>query len=642
MFLLVTALYAEARIFVEKLHMKRVTAFSRFQLFEGEAEALQVRLLVTGVGKLRACAAVTEYFCSCSKEELVELFVVNAGTAGLDGDGEQVPVGTICMGTGILDAGSGRRFYPDLPEHPFRELPLVTADAVTCERTGGRLCMVDMEASGICEAVSHFLSWDRVAFVKCLSDTAEGEKPDTAGVTALMERCAERLFCWLRDEEAALQNRRMKTVQLIEKRNLLHTELEQSLQRRALTTAMQHRLEQLLAAWACLDEGACTQAKKLLSDYADGEPSPLKREEKRAFAQLCAELETGMDRYQPQISDKEAVYGRAFRHVYVEEGLEQSFVDAVLKRLPESHVVPVRHFKDIFNRNHQDFQAQKQDTALILARKTEHLLYPGAPVCQSFGNEHFYYASVLMNCLYDCEYCYLQGMYPGGHMVAFVNLEDYFSELEELLRVHPVYLCISFDTDLLAMEAVLGFGKRWCSFAAAHKALTIELRTKGDAAYFLKEMETEHVPRNVILAWTLSPRCVISAYEHRTAGLEHRLKAMRRAHSMGFRVRACFDPAIDVPDFEQEYGELIDQVFDKIPAGTLEDVSIGTFRISREYLKTMRKNRPGSWIVQRPYANGDGVAGYETGRSREMMRFLKDKLLEYLPKEKLFLWEPSE
>lgn len=640
--MLVAALYVEARIFVEKLHMKRAAAFSRFQVFEGMLEEERVRLLVTGVGKLRACVAVTEYFSRCSEEELAQLYVVNIGTAALDGAGEQPAVGTVCMAASVQDAGSGRRFYPDLCAHPFAQLPLVSADTVVCVRNAGELCMVDMEAAGICEAAAHFLSWDRVAFVKCLSDMAEDEKPDAAGITAVMEQCEGAVLGWLREMAVTLRPRYLEKKQLLEKRKALRDALEQILKKRALTVVMQHRLEQLLDAWACLDEKACAWVQELLKDYAEAEPSPLKREEKKAFALLCAQLEEEMEKRQTsQKPVGEAAYRRAFRNVYLEEGLTHPVVEEILGHLPESRVVTIRHFKDVFNRGHQDFQVQKQDTALILARKTEHFVYPGAPVCQSFGNEHFYYTSVLMNCLYDCEYCYLQGMYPGGHMVAFVNLEDYFSEIEKLLRQHPVYLCVSFDTDLLAMEAVLGFGQRWCAFAKTHKALTIEIRTKGDAAYFLKRMEG-HVPENVILAWTLSPQCVISAYEHRTACLERRLTAMKHAMDMGFHVRACFDPAILVQDFEKEYGSLIDQVFDKIPAQRLYDASIGTFRISQEYLKTMRRNRPGSCIAQKPYINEGGVAGYGAERSGRMMRFLKEKLREYLPEEKLFLWEPSE
>lgn len=39
----------------------------------------------------------------------------------------------------------------------------------------------------------------------------------------------------------------------------------------------------------------------------------------------------------------------------------------------------------------------------------------------------------MMNCIFDCEYCYLKGMYPSGNLVVFVNLEDIFAELESLL-----------------------------------------------------------------------------------------------------------------------------------------------------------------------------------------------------------------
>ena len=58
----------------------------------------------------------------------------------------------------------------------------------------------------------------------------------------------------------------------------------------------------------------------------------------------------------------------------------------------------------------------------------------------------------MMNCVFDCEYCYLKGMYPSGNVVLFVNLDDIFDEVYKLLQKHPVYLCVSYDTDLLAVE----------------------------------------------------------------------------------------------------------------------------------------------------------------------------------------------
>ena len=54
-----------------------------------------------------------------------------------------------------------------------------------------------------------------------------------------------------------------------------------------------------------------------------------------------------------------------------------------------------------------------------------------------------------MNCIFDCEYCYLKGMYPSANIVVFVNLEDIFAEVAQKLENHSLYLCVSHDTDLL-------------------------------------------------------------------------------------------------------------------------------------------------------------------------------------------------
>ena len=74
-----------------------------------------------------------------------------------------------------------------------------------------------------------------------------------------------------------------------------------------------------------------------------------------------------------------------------------------------------------------------------------------------------------MNCVYNCEYyCYLKGMYPSGNIVVFVNLEDIFAELEEILQKHPVYLCVSYDSDLMALEDLTGFVESWLGFVHSH------------------------------------------------------------------------------------------------------------------------------------------------------------------------------
>ena len=165
-----------------------------------------------------------------------------------------------------------------------------------------------------------------------------------------------------------------------------------------------------------------------------------------------------------------ACYNTRFSHIYVERRIRNHpRTEQILLRFPQAQIVEIEHYKDVFNRHGQDGVRQHQAQALILAEKTDHFFYEGAPVCQDFGNTNFYYCSTMMNCIYDCSYCYLKGMYPSGHMVLFVNIEDYLEELDHILKTQNMYVCISYDADLLAMEAVTGYVRLWSAYAAKHE-----------------------------------------------------------------------------------------------------------------------------------------------------------------------------
>ncbi|NSW91737.1 MAG: hypothetical protein HPY74_13895 [Firmicutes bacterium] len=197
------------------------------------------------------------------------------------------------------------------------------------------------------------------------------------------------------------------------------------------------------------------------------------------------------------------LFNPCFSHIYIEKkALNHPNTKKILEHFREAEIIEINHYKDVFSRSNQNYSLHKNSLKLILAVKKEKLIYNGAQVCEDFGNIHFYYTSTMMNCIYDCEYCYLQGMYTTANIVIFVNIEDFFSEVENLLREHSVYLCISYDTDILAFENVIGYGRKWIDFAKKHENLKIEIRTKS--ANF-KAIEDIDAQENVILAWTLSP-----------------------------------------------------------------------------------------------------------------------------------------
>ena len=320
-----------------------------------------------------------------------------------------------------------------------------------------------------------------------------------------------------------------------------------------------------------------------------------------------------------------------FTHIYVEErAYGHKLTGKILEQHPEAVVIPIKHYKDVFDRKRQVISEQKKSRTLILAVRDGNRIFKGAPVCQSFGHQNFYYASSVMNCPFDCEYCYLKGMYPSGYMVVFVNLEDYWNDVEEKLKEGPMYICASFDTDILGMWSTTMHAEFWIDVAKAHEDVLIELRTKWAFA-------GDPVP-NVIYAYTLSPKEVIRKYEHFTADLNSRLTAAANAIDKGANVRLCFDPIIKIPEWKEAYKRLVEETAAVIDFSKLTDVSVGTFRISADYLGKMRKAYPDSEIAWYPYAVKDGVAQYESETDKEMQEYVCTLLEKHIGREKIFTW----
>ena len=321
-----------------------------------------------------------------------------------------------------------------------------------------------------------------------------------------------------------------------------------------------------------------------------------------------------------------------FTHIYVEErAYEYPLTGKILAKLPDAHVIKIRHYKDVFDRKRQNAPAQKEHQALIIAVRDGNRIFKGAPVCQSFDQKNFYYASSMMNCPFDCEYCYLKGMYPSSNMVVFVNLEDYRSDVEEKLKEGPMYVCASYDTDLLAMNGLTGHADFWKDMARAHDDILVELRTKAAPEI------TDNIS-NIIYAFTLSPEEVVKRFEKNTAPVGARINAAAKAIANGVKVRLCFDPVIKIPEWKEAYKKLIDECAEQIDFDRLTDVSVGTFRISADYLGKMRKAYPDSEIAWYPYAVKDGVAQYEPETDKKMQEYVCALLEKHIGREKIFTW----
>ena len=325
---------------------------------------------------------------------------------------------------------------------------------------------------------------------------------------------------------------------------------------------------------------------------------------------------------------------RKFSHIYIEEeALHYPLTSFLLDKNPNAVKIEVKNYKHIFNRPSQSFLEQKESMKLILAVKKDNYYYPATKVVNNYGYENFYYNTLILNCVYNCEYRYLQGMFNSANIVIFVNIEDFFRETEKLLADNSIYLCLSYETDLLAFEDLIPYTNLWIEFARKHPNLVIEVRTKSNQ--YKKIQELKPIP-NVILAWTISPDEIIKKYENKTPTLNRRLEDITSALKDGWNVRICLDPILHVKNWKQIYSEFIEKAFSTIPIENIWDISIGSFRINADYLKKMKKMKTTSDILHYPFDRFGSLNMYPEKKSAEIISFIMDKVAKYISPSKLF------
>lgn len=316
---------------------------------------------------------------------------------------------------------------------------------------------------------------------------------------------------------------------------------------------------------------------------------------------------------------------KTFSHIYIEENIkDHSRTKEILARFPNVIPILIRHYKDSFNRNSQNFRIQKESPKLILAEKKDNFLYPGSDFSPNFSHPHFYYNTLALNCIYDCEYCYLQGMFPSANLVLFVNWEDFFSATEEFIEKNKsLYLALSYDTDLLALESFFPATKAWLKFAELHPNLSLEIRTKSTNYSQIAKMKPNP---NVILAWTVSPQAIIEKVEHGTPSLQARLKSINQAISDGWKVRICIDPILRVPDWKTHYQSLADILGKELKIDGLTDISFGGFRMNIDFLKRITEVRKDSSILFHAFEKKDKIVSYSKLETEEILELMSSSL----------------
>ncbi len=172
-------------------------------------------------------------------------------------------------------------------------------------------------------------------------------------------------------------------------------------------------------------------------------------------------------------------------------------------------------------------------------------------ICQSAWQLHS-----INGCPFRCAYCSF-----GGVNRILVNMEEYVEHLDEICKLGPFQRIYKWDnlTDVSCFEPEYGASKLLVEYFAdkPDKYLEIYIGKSDNVDYLL---DLDHRGKT-IMQWSLSPRTQSTILELETAPWDKRIEAARECHEAGYITCYRLSPMIPVQNWEEEYAELIELIF---------------------------------------------------------------------------------
>ena len=224
------------------------------------------------------------------------------------------------------------------------------------------------------------------------------------------------------------------------------------------------------------------------------------------------------------------------------EGL--AVTQLILEKLEPTRITRIEDYQDVFSRVKVPYLAKRAQRNVIVAVKRGALVRE-APPAYGYGSAdlHYYYIHAY-NCVYECEYCYLQGYFSSPDLVLFVNHEEILAEMQRRVTANmgkTVWFHAGEFSDSLALSHISGELPLYWNFFRENRSARLELRTKSNNLTALRMLKP--LP-NVTVSFSLSVASQAVLYDREAPSIEARLAAMQRLRDLGFRLAIHFDPII--------------------------------------------------------------------------------------------------
>lgn len=239
-------------------------------------------------------------------------------------------------------------------------------------------------------------------------------------------------------------------------------------------------------------------------------------------------------------------------------------------------------------------------------------------------------------CHMDCTYCILQSYFHPPVLQYFANHDDLVRELDAQFRRNTrMRIGTGEFTDSLIWESWTDLSGLLVPQFARQKRAVLELKTKTTTVAAFKKYTHN---RKTILAWSMNTPTIIANEERRTAPLAERIRAAATCAGWGYPVAFHFDPMVIYEGCEQEYRQVLMEIFARIDPADIIWISLGTFRFMPALKPIIQKRFPGSQIVYGEFVAGlDGKMRYFKPLRIELYRKIVGWIREVAPNVRTYL-----
>ncbi len=288
-----------------------------------------------------------------------------------------------------------------------------------------------------------------------------------------------------------------------------------------------------------------------------------------------------------------------FSKLLIEKGVTknthgQKIVENFKKMFSVENIFEIENYEDIFQSFYKPYLEKRNNLNIFLAQKKGQLLKE-TPDAYGGGKIKRYYFIHAYNCIYECNYCYLQGFFKSPDIVLFINHEEILNEMEKIIKQYsptkdnPIWFHAGEFSDSLALSHLTQELPLYFNFFKSHPHAYLELRTKSSNISELLKLAPLD---NVVTSFSLSPKQQILANDFRTPTLAARLSAMNSLKQKGFPLGLHLDPVIYSPQLKEEYTQLCREITDHLPLCYFNYISIGVVRFTKEVYEKVKEHYP--------------------------------------------------